>query len=210
MAAFPPNFVDCIVLDRLIWSLSSPGRAQGETGVGRVGGAERQILWRPRRQQATRGWGRGQSHKNGRRQGVQRGPRRGPVAISAQGRRRGWNHRRTSRIRSSLLSIVPTCPARPSVFSARGALSLVAFDSEGSSLTHALRFAILRAILFLATPPQRWPVGPLMALRSRGLHSLRLARSPSVAAPLRPPPGHQGRIPALRPPTACTEDRPVP
>ncbi|MFT5681055.1 MAG: hypothetical protein ACI8RZ_001961, partial [Myxococcota bacterium] len=89
-----------------------------------------------------------------------------------QGRRRRWNHRRTSRIRRSLLLIVPTCPARPSVFSARGALRLVAFDSEGSSLTGWLRFAIVGAILFLATPLQRRPDGPLMDLRSRGLHSL--------------------------------------
>ncbi|MFT5682023.1 MAG: hypothetical protein ACI8RZ_002941, partial [Myxococcota bacterium] len=38
VAAFLSFFVDCIVLDRLIWSLSPPGRAQGDTGVGRVGG----------------------------------------------------------------------------------------------------------------------------------------------------------------------------
>ncbi|MFT5684200.1 MAG: hypothetical protein ACI8RZ_005141, partial [Myxococcota bacterium] len=114
---------------------------------------------------------RGRDTENAGRQGVKRGPRRGPVAISAQGRRRRWNHLQ-SRIRPSLLSIVPTCPARPSGFSARGALSLVALDSEGSSLTHALRSAILGAILFLATPHQRWPNGPLLELRSRGLHSL--------------------------------------
>ncbi|MFT5685070.1 MAG: hypothetical protein ACI8RZ_006016 [Myxococcota bacterium] len=38
-----------------------------------------------------------------------------------------------------------------------GLLSVVALDSEGCSLTHELRFAIVGAILFLATPLQRWP-----------------------------------------------------
>jgi hypothetical protein len=136
--------------------------------VGRAGGpgdalSPRQILWRPRKQQATRGWRRGQSHKMVRRQGVKRGPRRGPVAISAQGRRRGLQYRRTSRLRRSLLLIVPTCPARPSVFSASW-LSI----PKGSPSPCELRYAIVRGILFLATPHQRWPYGPLMALRSRG------------------------------------------
>ncbi|MFT5684404.1 MAG: hypothetical protein ACI8RZ_005345, partial [Myxococcota bacterium] len=39
-----------------------------------------------------------------------------------------------------------------------GLLSLVALDSEGSSLTHGLRTAIVRAMLFLATPHQRRPL----------------------------------------------------
>jgi hypothetical protein len=79
--------------------------------------------------------------------------------------------------------------SQPGALSARGALSLVALDSEGSSLTHELRFAIVGAILFLATPPQRWPDGPLMALRSRGLHEYSLSDCvrrwlTTVAAPL--------------------------
>ncbi|MFT5686617.1 MAG: hypothetical protein ACI8RZ_007573 [Myxococcota bacterium] len=57
-----------------------------------------------------------------------------------------------------------------------GLLSLVALDSEGPSLTHALRTAILRAILFLATSHHCAPITSLWAAhgaRSRGLHFLR-------------------------------------
>ncbi|MFT5686829.1 MAG: hypothetical protein ACI8RZ_007786 [Myxococcota bacterium] len=59
--------------------------------------------------------------------------------------------------------------SQPGALSARGALSLVAFDSEGASLTGRFRFAIVDAILFLATPLQRWPFSPLMSLRSKGV-----------------------------------------
>ncbi|MFT5681724.1 MAG: hypothetical protein ACI8RZ_002630 [Myxococcota bacterium] len=52
-----------------------------------------------------------------------------------------------------------------------GLLSVVAMDSEGCFVTGWLRLAIVGAMLFLATPLQRWPDGPLVALRSRGLHS---------------------------------------
>jgi hypothetical protein len=51
-----------------------------------------------------------------------------------------------------------------------GLLSLVAFDFEGSSLTGLLRFAIVRAILFLATSHH---FALLMTLARGGLHSLR-------------------------------------
>ncbi|MFT5685613.1 MAG: hypothetical protein ACI8RZ_006567 [Myxococcota bacterium] len=78
-----------------------------------------------------------------------------------------------------------------------GLLSVVAMDSEGCPLPGWLRFAIVRAMLFLATPRQRWPDGPLMALRSRGaalpafaFGSLREC-PPCGRSPCDPPPGHQ-------------------
>ncbi|MFT5682348.1 MAG: hypothetical protein ACI8RZ_003266 [Myxococcota bacterium] len=81
-----------------------PGCGQGEPAEGRVGGAARQILWRPRRQQVTRGLRESPNTENAGRQGVQRGQRRGPVAISTQGRRRRQHPHRPSS------AIVPVQP----------------------------------------------------------------------------------------------------
>ncbi|MFT5684561.1 MAG: hypothetical protein ACI8RZ_005502, partial [Myxococcota bacterium] len=246
VAAFPPNFVDCIVLDRLLWSLSSPGRAQGEPVVGRAGGpggalSPRQILWRPRKQQTTRGWGRGQSHKRGRRQGVRgeaagrrsetetersgvgHSQRRLEPALAQRSCDRGGDPWRSapgapfSPRTETGLAVPPDFKASPlSAFdvadldcSPFGLLSVGAVDSEGSSLPGWLRFAIVGAMLFLATPLQRWPDGPLMALRSRGaaLPAFTALRrfSPVAAPPATPQPDtrHPPHVGSLSDPS-CT------
>ncbi|MFT5685059.1 MAG: hypothetical protein ACI8RZ_006005, partial [Myxococcota bacterium] len=134
-------------------------------------------------------------------------PRRGPVAISAGGAlsprtETGLEsppHFKASPI-SALDSADLSCSpfgllsqgrSQPGALSARGALSLVALDSEGSSLTHALRSDILRAILSLAAA-QKVPVPPVwnLLLAQGGLHFLRsplYSLSPGVPA-LRPLP----------------------
>ncbi|MFT5683154.1 MAG: hypothetical protein ACI8RZ_004083 [Myxococcota bacterium] len=64
------------------------------------------------------------------------------------------------------------------------------WDDGGCSLTHALRFAIVDAMLFLATPLQRWPLARLCRCAQGGLHSLRecppCGRSPWTTRPADP------------------------